>query len=388
MLDGSGCGGGLGTSPCGGDETTVGASGAGDVWWAQRSQGRTVRLQYDLGPAASFSGSSVSSSSFASVRRVGTSVPPTITTFSYADGVLTWDTSGGVAFLTSSTTGETWSVEPSGTMQALAGTTYTLTVRNKDGIITTGTAIVPGQADGLVIVDSVGNVYAITPNGPLWDAAWCGTAPFFGASVPTAGSSLGGYIKRVDEYPSVDGWRGVLDSLDLNYSIGDAWNAVPATDYGDLTAQGDPANLVQDEDGPWTWTTARSDISIGTGLCWIAYREFGEDGYEGAGGQLVSILGSLDFDDWRYYDANILDLSLGARLCVVAWSEAPYVGLVDVLTVGGTTANLKILEAGVDPNWAINQSVTVPDIGSWGVTRVEPTWWRGGSILGNQLFYY
>lgn len=63
MLDGSGCGGGLGTSPCGGAPLTTGNSGAGDIWWSQRSGGRVTRLLWDVSPSASFSGSSISSTS-------------------------------------------------------------------------------------------------------------------------------------------------------------------------------------------------------------------------------------------------------------------------------------------------------------------------------------
>lgn len=391
MIDGSGCGGGLGTDKCGDDSTQTGTSGAGDVFWAQRTEGRTVRLNYDLGPAATFAGATTSSRGIASNRALPVSGSPTITTFSYEDGILTWDTSGGNVFLTVLGTGVTTSLEASGTMQALAGTTYTLTVRNQNGIFVTGTVIVPSQADGLVIVDSVGNVFALTPNGPLWDATWCGTAAFFGATVPTHVETA--HIEHVPEqetYP--DSYRGVLGSQ-WDYFLGDAYNIAPVCDWADVSAQGLPINMPLTDEYEGGWPISAGSLSIGSGEVTLVYHESASTGYEGTSVEGVVALATLDSANWKYYNPDFTTFSLGSRLGVVVWGETPFVGLASVLTTGGTTASLRLLEPGpetamVGPTWAVEQTVTIPDIGSWGVTRVEPTWWRGGSIVANQLFYY
>lgn len=392
MIDGSGCGGGLGTNLCGADAEQTGTSGAGDVWWAQRSEGRTVRLQYDLGPSATFSGSAVSSRGIASNRALPVSGSPTITTFSYSDGVLTWDTSGGNVFLDStgalSLSGYSLG-SATGTMQAVAGTTYTLTVRNQNGVLVTGTAIVPSQADGLVIVDSVGNVYAMTEAGGVWTAAWCGTAPFFQAVAPTY-SATGTYIEPIPEEPALTGYRGYWAGETLEYiPTGDCYNIIPTCDWGTVAATGLPADCADEATDSDGWSICRGDVSIHTGMCGLVYHEFSNNAYDGTGlNRGVLVLGATENTNWRLYDPNWLKYSIGTRMCVVVWgSDDPYVGLADVLTSGGTTAALRLLEAGVDNNWAEEQSVTIPDIGSWGVARVEPTWWIGAVIQGSRLYY-
>lgn len=312
---------------------------------------------------------------------------PIILGFVWESGELRWDTLGGASASIDEGIGAvalsgTYGVGPAVT------TTYTLTVTGSDG--STATASVTVMPDGLVLVDSVGNIFLMAESAGTWTAAYMGLVSELPTPHPPPWpSGTVGYIERIPEYETEperypDNWRGVIGGGQVPYTLGDAWNIAPVADYANASPTGAIADL------PKTSTAAVWDTDLAvephTGLLYLVYREFGMEGYQGNPGN-ITVLATLDASNWYYGNVDILELPV-SRLCAVSWGDNdPYCGVVDVLTTGSTTAALRLLEAGVGDNWAIEQTVTVPDVGVGGTARVEPTWWRGGRLAGGSLTY-
>lgn len=315
--------------------------------------------------------------------------PPPVIVYFTGDGTqLCWSTQGGASVTIDGGIGTVdWQgcvgISPTSLM------VYTLTVTSSTGATQSQTVTV--APDGPVIVDSVGNVFMLTESGGMWTAAYlCKVTelPTPAARPVPSGASHIEHVPEEETWP--DSYRGYFGSRALDYFLGDSFNIAPLCDWTDKSAQGLPTDMPLVSTAN-VWDIER-DVHIHSGAISLVYIEGASTGYEGTGVDVVA-LATLDAENWRFYNPDFTYFALGIRPCVVSWgSDAPYVGLADVLTVGGTTASLRILEAGpetamVGPTWAVQQTVTIPTIGAGGAARVEPTWWKGGTILGGQLSY-
>ena len=197
MLDGQG-GAALGLANACDDGVAVGSGGVAEIWWAQRSQGRTVRLQYDLGTRAGRS--TIERKVYPASREMPVTTPAAL--ISVGDAV--W----GYAAARSTDNGETWTPIVS---DQLPSTPLCVCWGNPGG---TSTFVIGGQGgthlsystDGGVTWTAYGQVFGGIGTDGVRDIAFNGTA--FVAVGKTTNS---GYIGIAYSTDGIS-WAQVLDS--------------------------------------------------------------------------------------------------------------------------------------------------------------------------------